>query len=58
MQTDLLSALKAAHLAAYRRDDHEQMNVAARDQLRGVRRARARAAAGRAARLDRGRGLT
>lgn len=30
MQTDLLSALKAAHLAAYRRDDHEQMNVAAR----------------------------
>ncbi|CAJ5552976.1 Uncharacterised protein [Burkholderia pseudomallei] len=30
MQTDLLSALKTAHLDAYRRDDHEQMNVAAR----------------------------
>ncbi|WP_185734213.1 hypothetical protein [Burkholderia stagnalis] len=30
MQTDLLSALKNAHAAAYARDDREQSNIAAR----------------------------
>ncbi|WP_175682670.1 hypothetical protein [Burkholderia cenocepacia] len=30
MQPDLLSALKHAHADAYQRDDHEQMNIAAR----------------------------
>ncbi|CAM8755281.1 hypothetical protein NCF_04318 [Burkholderia pseudomallei] len=30
MKPDLLSALKTAHADAYLRDDHEQMNVAAR----------------------------
>ncbi|CAM8831196.1 MULTISPECIES: hypothetical protein [Burkholderia] len=30
MNTDLLSALKHAHADAYQRDDHVQMNAAAR----------------------------